>query len=87
MTTQLKVTCPACGHVRVAGDDVRIVVSDPPRSSYYVFGCPDCGRRVRRYITADVVDELVARGVPSVRPVSASMGGPESESGSPTGGG
>lgn len=67
MTTQLKVTCPACGHVRIDAADVRIVVSD--RSSYYVFGCPDCDLRVKRPVTPDVVDELVARGVPAVRMV------------------
>jgi predicted RNA-binding Zn-ribbon protein involved in translation (DUF1610 family) len=82
MTTQLKVTCPACGHVRVTSENVRIVVSIPPRASYYVFGCPDCGLRVRREVTSDVVDELVARGVPAVRPlISASFGGQETEPG------
>lgn len=65
--TQLKVTCPACGHVRVNACEVRIVVSE--RSSYYVFGCPDCSRRIKRPVTPDVVDELVARGVPAVRTV------------------
>ena len=69
MTTQLKVTCPVCGHVRVPTEDVRIVVGEPPKGSYYVFACPDCGRRVRRPVTEDVVAELVSRGVPSVRPV------------------
>jgi hypothetical protein len=58
-----------CGHVRVPTADVRIVVGEPPKSSYYVFACPDCGRRVRRAVTDDVVAELVSRGVPSVRPV------------------
>jgi hypothetical protein len=65
--TQLKVTCPACGHVRVNAGDVRIVVGSPPKGAYYVFGCPDCSLRVRRPVTADVVEELVARGVPAVR--------------------
>ncbi|MGQ0845878.1 MAG: hypothetical protein ACT4QF_17285 [Sporichthyaceae bacterium] len=65
--TQLKVTCPACGHVRILAEDVRIVVGE--RGSYYVFACPDCTRRVKRPVTEDVVDELVARGVPAVRSV------------------
>lgn len=65
--TQLKVTCPACGHVRVDAVDVRIVQSE--RGSYYVFACPDCSRRVKRGVTEDVADELVARGVPAVRSI------------------
>lgn len=69
MTTQLKVTCPLCGHVRVPTADVRIVVAEPPKASYYVFSCPGCTKRVRRPVTPDVVDELVSRGVPSVRSV------------------
>ncbi|HZE67548.1 MAG TPA: hypothetical protein VE081_12995 [Sporichthyaceae bacterium] len=75
--TQLKVTCPACGHVRVNADDVRIVVSAPPKGSYYVFGCPDCSLRVRRPVTADVVEELVARGVPAVRALVGAGAGAE----------
>ena len=67
--TQLKVTCPACGHVRVNAVDVRIVVGSPPKGAYYVFGCPDCSLRVRRPVTPDVVEELVARGVPAVRAI------------------
>lgn len=65
--TQLKVTCPACGHVRIDAVDVRIVQSE--RGSYYVFACPECSRRVKRTITDDVVDELVSRGVPAVRSI------------------
>jgi hypothetical protein len=53
----------------VPTEDVRIVVGEPPKSSYYVFTCPECTKRVRRPVTEDVVDELVSRGVPSVRTV------------------
>jgi len=70
MSAQLKVTCPGCGHVRVAAADVRIVENPPGKDSYYVFSCPDCGRRVRRTVSVDVLAELVARGVVAVRPVA-----------------
>ncbi len=66
----VKVTCPDCGHVRVAPADVRLVVGDGPTSSYYLFTCPGCGRRVRREVSKDVAGALLARRVPSVRSVA-----------------
>ncbi|HUR72864.1 MAG TPA: hypothetical protein VMZ00_01235 [Sporichthya sp.] len=66
----VKVTCPDCGHVRVAPTDVRLVVAEPPGPSFYVFTCPSCERRVRREVTKDVAGALLARRVPAVRSVS-----------------
>ena len=63
----VKVTCPDCGHVRVAPTDVRLVVA--PSGSFYVFTCPGCDRRVRRDVTKDVAGALLARRVPAVRSV------------------
>jgi predicted RNA-binding Zn-ribbon protein involved in translation (DUF1610 family) len=65
----VKVTCPDCGHVRVAPNDVRLVVTGTPGGSYYVFTCPDCGQRVKREVTKDVAGALLARRVPAVRSV------------------
>jgi ribosomal protein S27E len=66
----VKVTCPDCGHVRVAPTDVRLVVTEAPGSSFYVFTCPGCEKRVRREVTKDVAGALLARRVPAVRSVS-----------------
>ncbi len=65
----VKVTCPDCGHVRVAPADVRLVVAEAPGFSFYVFTCPGCGERVRREVTKDVAGALLARRVPAVRSV------------------
>lgn len=64
----VKVTCPDCGHVRVAPADVRLVVGEG--STYYLFTCPGCERRVRRDVTKEVAGALLARRVPSVRSVA-----------------
>lgn len=66
----VKVTCPDCGHVRVAPTDVRLVVVEVPGSSFYVFTCPGCSKRVRREVTKDIAGALLARRVPAVRSVS-----------------
>jgi predicted RNA-binding Zn-ribbon protein involved in translation (DUF1610 family) len=65
----VKVTCPDCGHVRVPPRAVRLVVTATPGGSYYLFSCPDCGRRVKREVTKDVAGALLARRVPAVRAV------------------
>jgi RNase P subunit RPR2 len=65
----VKVTCPDCGHVRVPPTEVRLVVTEAPGGSFYVFTCPGCGRRVRREVTKDVAGALLARRVPAVRSV------------------
>lgn len=65
--TRLKVTCPTCGHVRLAPADVRLVVGAPPRGSYYLFRCPQCDVRVRRPAPPEIVTALVEHGVPTVR--------------------
>jgi hypothetical protein len=49
---------------------VRLVVVEAPGSSFYVFMCPGCERRVRREVTKDVAGALLARRVPAVRSVS-----------------
>lgn len=69
----VKVTCPDCGHVRVAPTDVRLVVADG-RSPFYLFSCPGCGRRVRREVTKEVAGALLARRVPAVRTVAGGSG-------------
>ncbi len=66
----VKVTCPDCGHVRVAPTDVRLVVVEAPGSSFYTFTCPGCDQRIRREVTKDVAGALLARRVPSIRAVS-----------------
>lgn len=65
----VKVTCPDCGHVRVPPTDVRLVVTESPGGSFYVFTCPGCEQRVRREVTKDVAGALLARRVPAVRTV------------------
>jgi ribosomal protein S27E len=65
----VKVTCPDCGHVRVAPTDVRLVVTESPGGSFYMFTCPGCDQRVRREVTRDVAGALLARRVPAVRSV------------------
>ncbi len=62
----VKVTCPDCGHVRVAPTEVRLVVGENP---FYVFTCPGCDQRVRREVSKDVAGALLARRVPAVRAV------------------
>lgn len=68
----VKVTCPDCGHVRVPPADVRLVVTQGPSGSFYVFTCPGCEQRVRREVTRDVAGALLARRVPAVRAVAES---------------
>ena len=65
----VKVTCPDCGHVRVPPRDVRLVVTETPGGSFYVFTCPDCGQRVKREVTKDMAGALLARRVPAVRSI------------------
>lgn len=70
----VKVTCPDCGHVRVPPADVRLVVAPAPGTSFYLFSCPGCGRRVRRVVSRQVAAELLARRVPAVRAVGPGLG-------------
>lgn len=72
---KVKVTCPACGHVRLPSEDVRLVVTAPPRGAYYRFRCPACDRRVRRPAPEEVVAVLTEHGVPTVRAVTGSTAG------------
>jgi RNase P subunit RPR2 len=63
--SEVKVTCPTCGHVLLPAAEVRLVLrADDP---YYVFRCPRCGGRVRRTAPEDVAGLLADGGAVAVR--------------------
>jgi ribosomal protein S27E len=63
----VKVTCPQCGHVRVAAREIRLVVPADATGSFYRFRCPSCSLSVRRPAVAPVVAALQDSGAVVVR--------------------
>jgi len=61
--TIIKATCPTCGDVELAPDQLRFVVSSVSDRSFYAFTCQDCGDRVRKHANAEVVRLLTVGGV------------------------
>ena len=58
--TTIRTTCPDCGDVELAIDDVKL------EHKQYRFDCPWCGQTQRRPASYRVVEVLLAVGVESV---------------------
>lgn len=54
-------TCPTCGSVLLAPDDIVITVFPPPElaRNYYVFRCPKCADEIRKNATPHVTGLLL----------------------------
>lgn len=64
MQTTIKVTCPGCGDLTVARDDVLVVCFTFGGGDYYQFFCQKCATTVRKPATDTVVNILRGGGVP-----------------------
>ena len=65
MTTDIEfdARCPTCGEVRLAGDQLWLVVTSGQGSDYFAFRCPGCCDQVHCSVdaeTAAVLAELLA---------------------------
>ena len=58
----VEASCPSCGPVRVASDDVVVRVCVDYQSSSYAFRCPACGLRTAAQANDRIVDLLTAAG-------------------------
>ena len=65
MTTDIEfdARCPTCGEVRLAGDQLWLVLTSGQGSDYFAFRCPRCCDQVHCPVdaeTAEVLAELLA---------------------------
>lgn len=67
--TIIKATCPSCGDVELARDQVRLVVHPVAERSFYGFTCTRCGEGVRKPAGDEVVRLLTMGGVVAERVV------------------
>jgi hypothetical protein len=65
--TWIEATCPDCGTIECSPEDFELALCDQPHASYYAFGCPVCGRDVRKPADARVAELLISEGVRAVR--------------------
>jgi hypothetical protein len=65
--TIIKATCPTCGDVELARDQVQLVVHPVRERSFYGFTCGTCGTDVRKPAGEEVVRLLTLGGVVAER--------------------
>lgn len=63
MRTTIQATCPTCGHVTLASDDVELLIDGGSRPDSYAFHCPECRVHVRKDADERVVRLLQSAGV------------------------
>jgi predicted RNA-binding Zn-ribbon protein involved in translation (DUF1610 family) len=70
MGTTILATCPACGEIRLAPDDVvltlarqRYFTAAREADHVYAFSCPECGTVVRKTASDHVARLLMGAGV------------------------
>ncbi len=62
MRARLVASCPRCGPVELAPEDVQVWICDRQDASYYQFRCPGCSRRVAKGASPEVFDVLLLVG-------------------------
>jgi predicted RNA-binding Zn-ribbon protein involved in translation (DUF1610 family) len=60
---EISASCPDCGEVELAAEQLWLVLTPATGNAYYNFRCPDCGENVRHEADEATV-ELLARWVP-----------------------
>ena len=61
--TTFAATCPACGDLHLAADQMWLVLTELPTHDHYAFWCSGCAQLVRRpanRVTVRVLQRLVA---------------------------
>jgi hypothetical protein len=66
--SKILATCPSCGDVCLAPDDLSVRRDDDARE--YRFSCPICARTVRKAADDTLVEALLRAGVPHERDVA-----------------
>ena len=61
--TTIKATCPTCGEVSLAAEDILLRIGSANASSTYGFSCPDCAGFVEKPADERVVRLLLSGGV------------------------
>ena len=61
--TTIKATCPSCGEVSLAAEDILLRIGSANASSTYGFSCPDCNGFVEKPADERVVRLLLSGGV------------------------
>jgi len=65
--TLFRVSCADCGPVRLAGQEIRLIVGSGRSGNTYSFRCPQCGTSTRKPAGPRIVELLSEAGVPAVR--------------------
>lgn len=63
VVTTIKATCPDCGDIELAPDDIRVELAPTAGWSAYIFTCPQCAVDVRKDADDEVVGLLRSAGV------------------------
>jgi hypothetical protein len=61
--TTIKASCPVCGDVSLAPNEVRLVVCSNEAWSYYAFTCSECTDEVRKAADEEIIALLISGGV------------------------
>lgn len=61
--TTIKATCPTCGEVSLAAEDILLRIGAMKGNSTYGFSCPDCSSFVEKPADERVVRLLLSGGV------------------------
>lgn len=61
--TTIVASCPFCGQVELAPEQIELTICDPAARSTYTFLCPACRVTVRKPAAAHAITLLVSGGV------------------------
>jgi len=61
--SNIKATCPACGEVSLAAEDIGLQIEPSSQEGSYRFECPGCDLVVQRPADARIIRLLISGGV------------------------